>query len=116
MTKKTDIMEIKSEEELERFIEQERPKLIDLYAEWCAPCKTVGPVLEELAKEYNGKMAFCKVDVDKLAVARGIMKDLNILGIPAVLVYGNGHANILIGAHSKDEYKQEIDKALEAAL
>ena len=111
----TEVIDIRSEGDLENFIKQKRPKLIDLFAEWCAPCKQIGPILEELARKYKGEMAFCKVNVDELVVARSIMKDLNILGIPAVLIYGNGYANILIGAHSKAEYETEIQNALEAA-
>lgn len=63
----------------------ERPVLIDFYADWCVPCRSVSPILEELSKEYNGKLDIYKVDTEQeqeLSVAFGIRSIPSFLFIP----------------------------------
>jgi thioredoxin 1 len=71
----------------ELVINSKVPVLVDFWAEWCGPCRMVGPVVDELAKEYDGKAVVGKVDVDnnpKIATEYGIMS------IPALLFFKNG--------------------------
>ena len=84
------------------------PAAVDFWASWCGPCKMVAPVIEELAREYSGKVKIGKVNVDEeaeLAVKYGIVS------IPTVLIFKNGEvAEKLVGAQSQDEYEDAIDK------
>ena len=90
--------------------EQNKLVFIDIYTSWCGPCKMVAPVLEELAKEYDGKIYIYKVDVDKeeeLAATFGIRSIPTLLWIPK-----NGKPTVTQGAMPKTELKKMIDEVL----
>jgi thioredoxin 1 len=87
-----------------------KPTIIDFYATWCGPCKRLSPIMEQLAKEYNGKVQFYKVDVDKereLATMFGIQSIPSILFIPK-----KGKPIMAQGALPKAELKKTIDSNL----
>ena len=88
----------------------ELPCVIDFYADWCGPCKMVAPVLEELSKEYAGKVDFYKVDTDaeqELAAAFGIRSIPSILFCPA-----EGKPQMAMGALPKQAILQAIKDVL----
>ncbi len=86
------------------------PVLVDFWAEWCGPCKMVAPVLEELAKEYDGKLKIAKVDVDQNQQVAG---SFNIRSIPTLLFFKNGQVvKQLIGAHPKTKLVTEIQEVI----
>lgn len=91
-------------------LESELPVLVDFWAPWCGPCKMVAPVVEELAKEYAGKMKIGKVDVDsnsKTATQFGIMS------IPTIIFFKHGKVmGQLAGAASKLDLKRKIEENL----
>lgn len=90
--------------------EGELPCLIDFYADWCGPCKMVAPVLEELSKEYEGKINIYKVDTEaeqELAGAFGIKSIPSMLFCPA-----EGQPQMAQGALPKDSLKKAIDGVL----
>ncbi len=90
--------------------EGDQPCLIDFYATWCGPCKALAPVLEELAKEYDGKIRIYKIDVDQeeeLAGAFGIRSIPTLLWIPQ-----NGTPTVTQGAMPRPELKKMIDSVL----
>lgn len=94
----------------EWVFEGDRPVIIDFYATWCRPCKMTAPIVEELAKEYQGKIDFYKVDVDKeqeLAVTFGIQSIPTFLFIP---VKGNPTAQM--GAMQKADFEEIIKSVI----
>jgi thioredoxin 1 len=76
------------------------PVLVDFWADWCMPCKMIAPVLEDLSKEYEGKLKIAKLNVDE---ANEIASQFNIISIPTLLVFKNGEVvNQHVGAGQKN--------------
>lgn len=83
------------------------PVLVDFWAEWCGPCKMIAPVLDELAKDYDGKLAVVKVNVDENTAAPA---KFGIRGIPTLLLFKNGTVMATkVGAASKSQLAAFID-------
>ena len=88
----------------------DKPAIIDLYASWCAPCRKIAPILEELAKEYDGKVSFYKVDVDKEKELAALFQ---VSSIPLlVFIPKEGTPQLFPGAADKATYKKAIDEFL----
>ena len=88
----------------------DKPAIIDFYADWCGPCKMIAPSLEQLAKEYAGKIDIYKVDVDK---ETELAQVFGIQGIPALLyIPMTGKPQMLQGALPKDQLKEKIETIL----
>lgn len=86
------------------------PAIIDFYADWCGPCKMVAPVLEELVKEYDGKLLIYKVDTEKESELAGVF---DIRSIPTFLfIPVEGKPMMQPGALPKSAFKQVIDEHL----
>ena len=85
------------------------PVVVDFWAPWCGPCKSMAPAFEELAREYEGKAKFIKVNTDDTTVA----SKFHIRGIPTVLIFKHGEViNTIVGAQSKGRLQLAIDAAL----
>jgi len=69
------------------IINSEQPVLIDFYADWCGPCKTLSPIIQEVAKELNGNARVLKIDVDK---NQRLASKLGIKGVPTMVIYQKG--------------------------
>jgi len=88
----------------------EKPCVVDFYADWCRPCKMVAPIMEELAKEYEGKINIYKVNVDN---EKELSQYFKIESIPAILfIPKDGEPSLQAGAMTKEQYKQIFDELL----
>ena len=88
----------------------DKPAIVDFYATWCGPCKTIAPILEQLAEEYNGLIYVYKVDTDK---EQGLSSAFGITSIPTLFFIPMGEApQVAQGALPKAELKKIIDKVL----
>ena len=87
-----------------------KPCVVDFYATWCGPCKTIAPIIEKLAKEYDGKIDFYKVDCDKEMKLASIMQVRNI---PMVFFMKNGaQPEKSVGAKDEAFFRSQINKLL----
>ena len=90
--------------------ENETPVLVDFFAEWCGPCKMMSPVLEELAKEYKGKLKVVKIDVDKNPQ---VAQKFQVRGVPTLILFDKGNINWKkSGAMPLPVLKQELSAHL----
>jgi thioredoxin 1 len=86
------------------------PVMVDFWAEWCPPCRMVAPVLEELAKEYDGKLRIAKLNVDE---NQRVSADFNVRSMPTFLFFKNGQVvKQLVGASPKSRFVKEIQEIL----
>lgn len=102
-----------NKENFEREVKESNvPVIIDFWAEWCAPCKMMGPVFEELSKEYEGKLKFAKLNTEE---EPELASSFNIMGIPSSLVMKDGkEVDRIVGFLPKEMLKQKIDSVLES--
>lgn len=91
-------------------INSDIPTVVDLWAEWCGPCKMVSPILEELSGEYQGKVKFTQMNVDN---NREIPGKFGVRAIPTLLFFKGGElTQTIVGARSKAEIDEEVKKLL----
>lgn len=94
----------------EMVLQSDKPVLVDFWAEWCGPCRMVGPVVEELAGEYEGRAVIGKVNVDE---NREISSKFGIRNIPTLLVFKNGEVvDKQVGVAPKTALAGKIDAQL----
>jgi len=94
----------------QEVLKSDTPVLLDFWAEWCGPCKAIAPVLEDLAKQYEGKLRVAKINIDH---NQKTPRDYGVRGIPTLMVFKNGKVEATqIGAVGKGQLTQMIDKAI----
>ena len=100
-----------TDESFNAEVEQsEIPVVVDFWAEWCGPCKQIGPALEELSEEYSGRVKIVKVNVDD---SPDTPSRLGVRGIPALFMFGDGQVvSNRTGAVPKSSLRNWIDGAL----
>ncbi len=92
---------------------RERPVVVDLWAAWCGPCRTLGPTLEKVAAERDGAFTLAKIDVDAHAVGNALLQAVRSQSIPTVVAFRDGEpVSIFIGAYPEDEVNRFVDSLL----
>ena len=90
----------------------DQPVLVDFWAEWCGPCKALGPVIDELATDYDGKVRVGKVDTD---ANREVSVRFSVSAIPTVILFDDGEiVEKVIGLRSKKDFQTAIDRVAKA--
>jgi thioredoxin 1 len=93
-----------------RFVKDNALVVVDVWAPWCGPCRFVSPVVEDIAKDYVGKIAFGKLNVDQ---NRMVATQYGIMGIPTLLVFKNGQlVDRIVGAMPRERLEPRITRHL----
>lgn len=92
-------------------LQSDKVTLVDFWAEWCQPCKIVGPIVEEFGEEYKDRVKVVKMDVDANPETPG---QYNILSIPTLIFFKNGQPEkTMVGVQSKEQLKKTADELLD---
>ena len=98
----------------QEVVKAETPVLVDFWAEWCGPCRLIAPIVEDFAREYEGKLKVAKVDVDD---NQNLAMKFSIMSIPTLGVFKGGQlVERIVGYMPKEELKRRVDAALGAPV
>ena len=91
----------------QEVLQSASPVLVDYWADWCGPCKMISPILDEVAKEYAGRLKVCKLNIDE---NQQVPPKYGIRGIPTLMIFKNGNVEATkVGALSKSQLTAFVD-------
>lgn len=104
------VMELTAETFETHVINGKKPHIVDFWAAWCAPCKMLSPILEDLESEFKGKLTFAKINVDENET---LSRQYGIMSIPCLVVFADGkEVDRIIGLSPKPVLKRLLEDAL----
>jgi len=104
------VLQIRGDEFQSEVVRSDRPVVVDFYADWCGPCKVIAPIMEQLSKDYGGRVKFVKVDTDE---NQELASQFGIMSIPTVMLFSKGEVeDILVGSAPAAVYRQKLDSLL----
>jgi thioredoxin 1 len=111
MTTGENIVHASGETFEEVVVKSDIPVLVDFWAPWCAPCHVIAPIIEDLSRDYTGRVKFAKVNVDE---ARKVATSLGIMSIPTIAIFNKGQVmNQFIGVQPKAALEKMIEDSIE---
>ena len=94
----------------DQVLQSDRPVLVDFWAEWCGPCRVLGPVIESLSQDYEGRVKVAKVDVDS---NQQVAMQYGIRSIPTVMLFDKGQiVDTIIGVRPKSDYEKSLKRVI----
>jgi len=94
----------------DQVLQSDRPVLVDFWAEWCGPCRVLGPVIESLSQDYEGRVKVAKVDVDS---SQQVAMQYGIRSIPTVMLFDKGQiVDTIIGVRPKSDYEKSLKRVI----
>jgi thioredoxin 1 len=104
------ITELNDDNFEQEVLKSDVPALVDFWAPWCGPCQMMGPILEEAAADWEGKIKVCKLNVDE---SMGVARDYQVQSIPTMILFDKGkEAKKIIGARPKKAFVEEFESWL----
>ena len=97
----------------EEVVRSSQPVLVDFYADWCGPCKAIAPIIDQLSKEYDGRVKFVKVDTD---ANQDLALQFGIMSIPTVMFFSKGKVeDIVVGAVPASVFETKLNSLVKKA-
>ena len=107
----TNLYEVNTAGFVQEVIESDIPVIVDCYTQWCGPCNMMAPIFQKVAADYDGKVKFVKVDLDRCGP---VGKHFSIRGVPTLLLIKDGmKVNTIVGFSSDNKIRKAVDKLLE---
>ncbi len=110
MAEHKDIIDVTDSNFEDEILRSDIPALVDFWATWCAPCKAIAPIIEEMAEKYSGRLKVAKMNVDENPATPG---RYGVRGIPTLILFKNGEVvDQVVGAVPRNQVVELIDKGL----